>query len=102
MTRAVSPSDFNQLDPTSTSRYTGDRSMYSRLCSGFFPKPETRFIERDASLKPRKSGESVRTGNAPTPTPPRPPQREVSRRSEEHTSELQSRGQIVCRLLLDS
>src|SRR5437660_8188804 len=25
----------------------------------------------------------------------------VNRRSEEHTSELQSRGQLVCRLLLD-
>src|SRR5215510_8740384 len=29
------------------------------------------------------------------------PQRPRRRRSEEHTSELQSRGQLVCRLLLE-
>src|SRR3712207_7921482 len=30
-----------------------------------------------------------------------PPMRSVSRRSEEHTSELQSRQYLVCRLLLE-
>src|SRR6266508_5486496 len=30
-----------------------------------------------------------------------PPARRAARRSEEHTSELQSRGHIVCRLLLE-
>src|SRR5437870_8339631 len=29
------------------------------------------------------------------------PQREEQKRSEEHTSELQSRGHLVCRLLLE-
>src|SRR5439155_19134842 len=35
------------------------------------------------------------------PIPPRSPVLGVSRRSEEHTSELQSRGHLVCRLLLE-
>src|SRR5690625_5489484 len=35
-------------------------------------------------------------GSAATPRVPKPP-----RRSEEHTSELQSRGHLVCRLLLE-
>src|SRR3712207_7262118 len=45
----------------------------------------------------------------PTPPPPHPPRRPrrrgqarpVRRRSEEHTSELQSRQYLVCRLLLE-
>src|SRR5438034_4489139 len=35
---------------------------------------------------------------APPPAPPKPPARE---RSEEHTSELQSHSDLVCRLLLE-
>src|SRR5690625_6631607 len=39
---------------------------------------------------------------APAPTaPPDPCPGAMDRRSEEHTSELQSRGQLVCRLLLE-
>src|SRR5690625_6456767 len=37
----------------------------------------------------------VGTGQAPRP------KLDASKRSEEHTSELQSRGQLVCRLLLE-
>src|SRR5690625_6075420 len=39
----------------------------------------------------------------PTPTTPAASGRTIRRRtrSEEHTSELQSRGQLVCRLLLE-
>src|SRR5439155_24871873 len=39
----------------------------------------------------------------PTPTPPPSPSpaARCCRRSEEHTSELQSRGHLVCRLLLE-
>src|SRR5690625_6183180 len=35
------------------------------------------------------------------PAPPPPPSRRSTVRSEEHTSELQSRGHLVCRLLLE-
>src|SRR5215510_15410693 len=40
---------------------------------------------------------------APAPRPPRPPCRHAGApfRSEEHTYELQSRGHLVCRLLLE-
>src|SRR3989442_9683774 len=37
----------------------------------------------------------------PTGHPSRPSQRRSSSRSEEHTSELQSRPHLVCRLLLE-
>src|SRR5690625_1888150 len=39
-------------------------------------------------VRPRQEGETIMTAAWPT-------------RSEEHTSELQSRGHLVCRLLLD-
>src|SRR5437870_7998472 len=39
-------------------------------------------------------------GSDGRPVPHRPPAGQ-SRRSEEHTSELQSRGHLVCRLLLE-
>src|SRR3712207_8312671 len=38
---------------------------------------------------------------AAAPPPPSPPVRSHIRRSEEHTSELQSRQYLVCRLLLE-
>src|SRR5207253_6776799 len=37
----------------------------------------------------------------PAPLPAHNPNRKTARRSEEHTSELQSRGHLVCRLLLE-
>src|SRR6266702_5566965 len=43
---------------------------------------------------------TTRSGRPPA-TCPRCPRRPASRRSEEHTSELQSRGHLVCRLLLE-
>src|SRR3712207_7112789 len=46
-------------------------------------------------------GRGVRTGRADVPaSPPGRPARD-RRRSEEHTSELQSRQYLVCRLLLE-
>src|SRR6266702_3698862 len=45
-----------------------------------------------------RSSARTRLSPAARRWPPAPPSR---RRSEEHTSELQSRGQIVCRLLLE-
>src|SRR5439155_22192701 len=44
----------------------------------------------------------VKSGPRPPPRAPRPWQKaQFKRRSEEHTSELQSRGHLVCRLLLE-
>src|SRR3712207_8699353 len=42
----------------------------------------------------------VEDAAAPTDSPGRPAPRYQTRRSEEHTSELQSRQYLVCRLLL--
>src|SRR3712207_8690243 len=50
------------------------------------------------------SGSSARPGAAARPRPSSRPPREhsaLSSRSEEHTSELQSRQYLVCRLLLE-
>src|SRR2546430_4096687 len=44
---------------------------------------------------------SSRTSSGPTPTSSAPPPVSSPRRSEEHTSELQSQSNLVCRLLLE-
>src|SRR5206468_9909853 len=41
------------------------------------------------------------TGGGPAPSAPPRPGAAAERRSEEHTSELQSRSDLVCRLLLE-
>src|SRR3712207_8440889 len=51
-----------------------------------------------------RSGQDVLVARAPGadhPSSPRTPQRSDGVRSEEHTSELQSRQYLVCRLLLE-
>src|SRR2546422_7153466 len=50
--------------------------------------PELQFVEQHADLEPLQQ-------------PQRPDVRQVGGRSEEHTSELQSRLHLVCRLLLE-
>src|SRR5207253_4079258 len=61
-------------------------------------------------MAPSPDHHVVRIGNEPEPpAPPSLPEPEIIRRfsqkederSEEHTSELQSRGHLVCRLLLE-
>src|SRR2546422_3818165 len=60
------------------------------------------FLDVDAPPTPK-----VKPGARPIPPPPRPPHsvpppvRQPEPRSEEHTSELQSRLHLVCRLLLE-
>src|SRR2546430_10044194 len=49
-------------------------------------------------VTPAASSSSAHT-DAATPSPPAPPR--VIERSEEHTSELQSQSNLVCRLLLE-
>src|SRR2546430_8984462 len=43
----------------------------------------------------------IRLAGARAPEPPLAPLLELEKRSEEHTSELQSQSNIVCRLLLE-
>src|SRR5690625_6824097 len=58
---------------------------------------------RAAPRAPRAPARAVEPGPClrPTSTHRGPPQVGRRRRSEEHTSELQSRGHLVCRLLLE-
>src|SRR2546428_12735792 len=57
--------------------------------------------------RPARSAEAARRGSPASPPGRPPPERRSStgrsrsRRSEEHTSELQSRSDLVCRLLLE-
>src|SRR5258707_11753686 len=54
--------------------------------------------DRHAFERPR---DLKTAGNAPARTHMRRQARDVQKRSEEHTSELQSRQYLVCRLLLE-
>src|SRR2546430_13153956 len=48
-----------------------------------------------------RSGSPPSAPAYPPPRIPRPPASETAARSEEHTSELQSQSNLVCRLLLE-
>src|SRR5690349_23689892 len=68
--------------------------------------PYTTLFRSNPSLAPRTENPETRTENPRTENPrtrepenPRTPEHE--HRSEEHTSELQSRRDLVCRLLLE-
>src|SRR5207253_4495614 len=60
---------------------------------------------RASSRRTRRTGVATATAHptaaAPRALPQRVPSPRPRRRSEEHTSELQSRGHLVCRLLLE-
>src|SRR5690606_41041521 len=74
------------------------RGRAAAPCSGPRDHPAAR---RSPRPRPRRSvrGRSARA--SPGPPPPPPSSRRRRGRSEEHTSELQSRENLVCRLLLD-
>src|SRR2546422_2082595 len=55
----------------------------------------------DAAAAGRRSGRGAVARAARAEDPERLPRRGTARRSEEHTSELQSRLHLVCRLLLE-
>src|SRR3712207_6991570 len=80
--------------------------------------PYTTLFRSPAAVGAAAATNSARSGRAPTSTPstrawspkpsakpacvpPEPPAVTTSSRSEEHTSELQSRQYLVCRLLLE-
>src|SRR2546427_4898009 len=82
---------FRSLSPGSTAPSTISSAMPAPT-----PPPPTKTISCTAS---RVSDHEPFTHRIPR-TPPAP-QRRRSRRSEEHTSELQSQSNLVCRLLLE-
>src|SRR5690606_41526810 len=71
--------DLHSFPTRRSSDLTGPRRPRSR-CSGGAPAPATSTTSRPAARRPSAT---------------------LRRRSEEHTSELQSRENLVCRLLLE-
>src|SRR2546429_4207786 len=67
--------------------------------SSFPPSPSPRARLRTCRRSPRPR--LPRLPHALLPLPPRLPRLRAQKRSEEHTSELQSRLHLVCRLLLE-
>src|SRR5439155_18612570 len=104
-----------RLNTTSTSNlYTTDLSFIYSMCFFFFNDPATTYIYtlslHDAlpilSLSGRRSWGASPGASGPAArarSKPRADRSLIPRlaRSEEHTSELQSRGHLVCRLLLE-
>src|SRR5690349_23918256 len=61
----------------------------------------TLFRSRPICRSSRTASRTTRSSCPPTPRPPSGAARRNCGRSEEHTSELQSRRDLVCRLLLE-
>src|SRR5690625_5308423 len=70
----------------------------SRPTNSMPSNPETRFHSVKDSATTEARGMKV---NSSTPSRLGAMNSQPTRRSEEHTSELQSRGHLVCRLLLE-
>src|SRR5437870_7773267 len=68
-----------------------------------FRSPAKKVLRQERSIAGRSNLPALKSGQAtlgvPSPTAGAAPS--VVGRSEEHTSELQSRGHLVCRLLLE-
>src|SRR3712207_7811032 len=62
---------------------------------------EVHFAQQRDRLPPARQGGDLIGADQPVHLVPAPLQPELGRRSEEHTSELQSRQYLVCRLLLE-
>src|SRR3712207_7126721 len=74
---------------------------YTTLFRSSASRPASPHTQRHGGAAAARSSSRAGQPGAPgcTSAPPRPSSR--SRRSEEHTSELQSRQYLVCRLLLE-
>src|SRR2546430_9773930 len=75
------------------------RSLYGAaggIAGTFVMENVTSFIYKFESDEKKKKEESLRTES-----PPQAMARRLTKRSEEHTSELQSQSNLVCRLLLE-
>src|SRR5207247_7232979 len=76
--------------------------LLDKMLSGWRPKAETTADEIAAVfLAIRRAIVAAPTLNHPNTSPRSPWRSRLEERSEEHTSELQSRVDLVCRLLLE-
>src|SRR5207244_12982621 len=93
----------NHLPHSSPTRRSSDLGAGS-MPSKSPPAPAPRSAGKQGPPRTTKSADAGRLAPAAKPSPPRRRQNTPSpgqRRSEEHTSELQSPDHLVCRLLLE-
>src|SRR5438067_602255 len=100
-----SPPRMTRLTPSPATRSAVDRQRNGSTSTGSTPTPSC-LTSFDSSTTTTKRFEAVATSFSRKSAPPRPLIRfkagsTSSARSEEHTSELQSRFDLVCRLLLE-
>src|SRR6266513_4939467 len=87
--------------------YSNSSLLFLNSCSLFFflmirRPPRSTLFPYTTLFRPAADRGTLRVRRAPTrPVAARRPRRLAARRSEEHTSELQSRFDLVCRLLLE-
>src|SRR5690625_3707140 len=91
---------FDTIYAEGQRRYVESLSSYARQFLGQMDKPNVEYIE---GLSPSISIDQKTTSNNPRSTVGTVTEiyDYLRLRSEEHTSELQSRGHLVCRLLLE-
>src|SRR5690606_41470196 len=102
LTSSISP--YRRLGPPRTLL-----SFPTRRSSDLLPPPPAAIPPVSSDIKPRGEGPRIEgaeldalDGEGGEHKPAEPPKtREEEERSEEHTSELQSRENLVCRLLLE-
>src|SRR5690606_41698714 len=82
-----------------TTLFRSRSAIRSTACSSSWErKPPSRCSRSPATGVSRRRGGRTRRRRRPS----RPPRAPSPKRSEEHTSELQSRENLVCRLLLEN
>src|SRR5207253_9238970 len=102
----TSQSSYSSLFFYSTGNHLALHSFPTRRSSDLHPRGLRKSAERRPQFRPQgRRPDDDRHGLHP-PLPPRHERAAASDggrrpRSEEHTSELQSRGHLVCRLLLE-
>src|SRR5439155_5424478 len=91
-------------DPATTDIYTLSLHDALPISGAAGCASTTWYVSTSSTRKPGRSGSTSRScSRRPAPYLPATERTEspVNTRSEEHTSELQSRGHLVCRLLLE-
>src|SRR5439155_15425013 len=89
--------------PSPTRSVSAAISMAAPSSECVIPRCHSRYVSPErGGPTPGAASSSVQSGALPATAPPwAGPSPATASRSEEHTSELQSRGHLVCRLLLE-
>src|SRR5690625_6915451 len=90
---ASHPSPANPGPPSVAKPHPGAATRHSNVCCSFPHLHPSKVTQPPAPTTTRNEPKANATTKPSSPSP--------DARSEEHTSELQSRGHLVCRLLLE-